>query len=353
VEWVNREEQSNPGAQPEGRGVRLTTSLDFNLVALAEDDELTLMLELTAPPATVRRGRPPAAIEVVLDCSDSMCGTRLRTAVNALDRLVRWLNTDDRLGLVSFDAEARVVIPAEPLIDKSAVQEAIARIATGAGSNMSAGYATGIAEAGLMLGNAGVTVIVISDGHANLGARRAWEFERQAASAHTRGITTTTLALGPEADGRLLSAIASGGVGTALSATSADVAAALLGGEIDALLQPAVQAVQLEFHPVTSVSSLKVLSDVPVSSARAGAIVELGDLCHGEMRRLIVSLTVEAIDQPGEVKLGTITLRYVTLPSLKPHTFTLPLAVTVVPAPEITRRMRNMAVTSEGRVPAG
>ena len=52
--------------------MRLTTYLDFELVALEHDDELTLMVELAAPPAATRAARAPAAVVVVLDRSSSM-----------------------------------------------------------------------------------------------------------------------------------------------------------------------------------------------------------------------------------------------------------------------------------------
>ena len=327
--------------------MRLTTYLNFDLVALEQDDQLTLMLELAAPPAATRTPRPPAAVEVVLDRSGSMRGTRLRTALIALDRLVSWLDERDHFGLVAFDGGADVVVPAGPLTNKSAVRSAIAHIGPGRGSDAAGGYARGVNEAETMLGEAGATVLLISDGHATLGVRGASELEQTAATARLRGVTTTTLALGPDADVSLLAAIAQGGVGTALSATGPEVAAALLGGEIDGLLQPAVQSVQLELHPMSSVSSVTVLNDVPTISTESGLIVELGDLCHDEMRRLVVSLAVEGIHQPGEMTVADVALHYVALPSLVSHEFTLPLNVTVVPPARAAERVPDPFVTSE------
>lgn len=327
--------------------MRLTTYLDFELVALEQDDELTLMLELTAPPAATRPARSPAAVVVVLDRSGSMRGTRLRTALIALDRLVGWLDERDHFGLVTFDREAAVIVPAGPLSNRSAVRSAIAHIGAGSGSDLAGGYACGVTEAETILAEAGSTVLLISDGHANLDARGTSQLEQCAATARLRGVTTTTLAIGPQAENAPLAAIAHGGVGAALGATGPETAAALLGGEIDGLLTPAVQSVHLELRPVSAVSSLSVLGDVPVTHTEDGLIVELGDLYHEEMRRLVVSLAVEGIHQPGEITVADVTLHYITLPSLVSHAFTLPLSVTVVPAAEAARRPPDRVVTNE------
>ena len=327
--------------------MRLTTYLDVDLVALEQDDQLTLILELATPPAATRAPRPPAAVELVLDRSGSMRGTRLRTALIALDRLVSWLDERDQFGLVAFDSGADVIVPAGPLTNKSAVRSAIAHIGPGRGSDASGGYARGVNEAETMLGEAGATVLLISDGHPTLGVRGASKLEQTAATARLRGVTTTTLAVGPDADVSLLAAIARGGVGTALSGIGPEVAAALLGGEIDGLLQPAAQSVRLELHPMANVSSVAVLNDVPTISTESGLIVELGDLYHDEMRRLVVSLAVEGIHQPGEMTVADVALHYDALPSLVSHEFTLPLNVTVVPPARAADRVPDPVVTSE------
>ena len=190
-------------------------------------------------------------------------------------------------------------------------------------------------------------MLLISDGAVNLGIDSPDELEQRAATARARGITTTTLALGPDADARLLSAIAHGGVGAALATTRPEVAAALLAGEIDGLLQPSVQSVTLELHRAPGVSSIDVLGDVPVIKNGDRLIVELGDLYHDEMRRLVFSAAIDATDRTGAVKVADVTLRYVTLPSLVPHTFELPLEATVVPAPQAARRAANPVVVAE------
>ena len=327
--------------------MRLTTYLDFDHVALEHDDRLTLMLELAAPPRATLTSRMPTAVEVVLDRSSSMRGTSLRTAKIALDRLIEWLEPDDRFGLVAFDREAEVVIPAGPLGDGSAARGALAALETGTGSNLAAGYERGLSEVGWMLGRRGATVILISDGHANGDADEVDDLSRRALAARDRGITTTTLALGPDPDRRLLSTLADSGVGTALAATEPDRAAALLAGEIDGLLQAAVQSVQLELHQAPCVSSLTVVGDTPNDPTQDGVLVELGDLNHDERRRVVIEVDVDGVSELGETTVADVVLTYVTLPSLVPHTFELPLNVVVVPDIQASGRVADPAVATE------
>jgi Ca-activated chloride channel family protein len=57
--------------------MHLSALLDCDLVAVEQTDELTLLVELTAPSPTTTSVRQPATLQVVLDRSGSMAGDRL------------------------------------------------------------------------------------------------------------------------------------------------------------------------------------------------------------------------------------------------------------------------------------
>src|SRR5262245_26839940 len=102
----------------------LTTTLDVDLVAVETADEVAVLLDLSAPPAT-RGARQPQTLQVVLDRSGSMTGERLDAAKDALEALVTRLDPADAFGLVAFDDAVQVVVPAAPLSDKAATVSAI------------------------------------------------------------------------------------------------------------------------------------------------------------------------------------------------------------------------------------
>jgi Ca-activated chloride channel family protein len=96
--------------------MHIRTQLDVDVVALQTDDTVTVLLELVAPaapepdPAQVPAERTAV---VVLDRSGSMAGPRLDAAKRALRDLVARLDDRDRFGLVVFDDQRHVEIPAE------------------------------------------------------------------------------------------------------------------------------------------------------------------------------------------------------------------------------------------------
>ena len=66
--------------------MHLSTRLDVDLVAVEQTDELTLLVELTAPTPTTTAKRQPATLQIVLDRSGSMGGDRLEGAKTARAR---------------------------------------------------------------------------------------------------------------------------------------------------------------------------------------------------------------------------------------------------------------------------
>src|SRR5215213_880590 len=149
--------------------MRLNTQLDVDLVAVESEDRVSLLLELAAPQADAAKPRAPGTLQVVLDRSGSMAGERLDAALRALDSLITRLDPSDRFGLVCFDDEVQVTVPAGPLVDKDAVRQLIAGIYSGGMTNLSSGYLRGLQEVSRVAGDDGATLLLLSDGHANQG----------------------------------------------------------------------------------------------------------------------------------------------------------------------------------------
>ncbi|MGH2950490.1 MAG: VWA domain-containing protein, partial [Solirubrobacterales bacterium] len=95
--------------------MKINTALDYDLIAVESEDLVHVLLELTAPTPSNQAERPPATLQVVLDRSGSMADGRLGAALQAIDGLLGHLRADDRVGLVIFDNEVAVPVPAGPL----------------------------------------------------------------------------------------------------------------------------------------------------------------------------------------------------------------------------------------------
>src|SRR5919112_873891 len=174
-----------------------------------------------------------------------MAGGRLEGAVKALEASVTRLDAGDNFGVVIFDDEAAVIVPAAPLTDKERVIHRLRALRAGGMTDLSAGYLRGLQEITRAAHGAGGTLLVISDGHANRGLKDPDRFTDLAARGQQQGIVTTTLGYGLEYDETLLAAVARAGTGSHHVAEDPEAAAALIAAEVDHLLNRTVMATSL------------------------------------------------------------------------------------------------------------
>jgi Ca-activated chloride channel family protein len=327
--------------------MHLSALLDCDLVAVEQTDELTLLVELTAPSPTAPAKRQPATLQVVLDRSGSMSGDRLEGAKSALINLVDRLDPSDNLGVLAFDNDTQVVVPAGPLTNKTAVKHAIAAVDAGGSTDLSSGYLRGLQEAQRLAGPTGATLLLVSDGHANAGVTDPVQLGQVATRARSKNVTTSTLGFGLGYDERLLAALARGGAGNELFAEEADTAVALIAGEVDGLLTQVAQAASLRLTWTDHVAGISVLNDLPVVGLPDGAMLELGTFYAGETRRLLVKLSVPGIPALGLTQVATLEFTHVSLPDVVQHSTTVPVMVNVVPGDQAAGRIPDPKVRSE------
>ena len=327
--------------------MHLTTRLDFDLVAVESTDELTLLVELTAPTPSDSVARQPATLQIVLDRSGSMSGDRLEGAKTALLALVDRLDPRDNLGVVAFDDQVELTVAAGPLSNKSAVKQAIAAIEPGGGTDLSAGYLRGLQEARRVAGPAGGTVLLISDGHANAGVTDPEALGKVAAQARAHAITTSTVGFGLGYDETLLAALARGGSGNEHFAEEADTAIALISGEVDGLLAQVSQAASLRVRWSDNVARASIVNDLPCTKLPDGFQVELGSFYAGETRRLMITLAIPGIADLGLAEVASLELTHVSLPDLVQHSIRTPVHVNVVPGDQAAGRVQDPQVRSE------
>jgi Ca-activated chloride channel homolog len=327
--------------------VRVTAHLDVEMIAIETDDQLSVMIELNAPPASDEADRAPSTLEIVLDRSGSMQGGRLAGAKTALASLVDRLDPRDHFGLVVFDDKADVVVPATRLTDKAAAKRAIAGVQTRGSTDLSGGYLRGLQEARRVAGSSGATVLVISDGHANAGVVDPDALARVAAEAYTHGVTTSTLGFGLGYDEQIMSAMARGGSGNEHFAEEPDTAVALIAGEVEGLLAQTAQAASLHVRLTPAVRGVLVVNDLPANAVDDGLLIELGGFYAGETRKLVLTFDIPAVAALGLTEVATLTFTYVELPALAQHTVTVPVHVNVVPGDQAAGRVPDPVVRTE------
>jgi len=328
--------------------MHISAHLDVDVVAVETEDQLSVLIELTAPWAPPSdTPRPASTLEVVLDRSGSMRGDRLDGAKAALVRLIDRLDPTDNFGLVAFDDQVDNVVPAGQLTSKAQVKDAIAAVHARNSTDLSAGYLRGLQEARRVGGPAGATVLLISDGHANAGIVDPDTLAGVAAEAREHNVTTSTLGYGLGYDERIMSALARGGTGNELFAEEPDTAIALIAGEVEGLLTQTAQAASLLVRLSPQVRAVQVVNDLPVTTTGDGVMVELGSFYADEVRKILLVLDAPGIASLGLAELATLEFTYVELPALKQHTVVVPLHVNVVPGDQAAGRIPDPVVRTE------
>ncbi len=326
--------------------------LDLDLVALEAADQLTLMLDLTAPITDKAKNRAPQAIQVVLDRSGSMDGAPLESAKGSLLKLVDRLAPQDFFGLVAFDDQALVILPMRRVQDCHIpeLRQVIRNLQTGGSTDISAGYLMGLRELARVDNAAASTLLLISDGHANAGEKDPKVLQSIATKHASDRITTSTIGLGVGYDELILEALATGGGGAHRFASTVDEAVGAIAAEVNDLLDKSVVNAVLRVRPVaglTEAPKIQVLQRLPFWKDGEDYVVQLGDLYAGENRRFVIGLDVPSITALGLAKVADIVIEYLNLAEMTEISVTMPVNVNVVPADVAAGRVPDPIVRAE------
>ena len=326
--------------------------LDLDLVALEAADQLTLMLDLTAPISDKAKNRAPQAIQVVLDRSGSMSGEPLESAKGSLLKLVDRLAPQDFFGLVAFDDAALVVVPMRPVQDHHipSLRQAIRQLNTGGSTDISAGYLMGLRELTRVTTVGASTLLLISDGHANSGEQDPKILASIATKHAGQRVTTSTIGLGNGYDEIILEALATGGGGAHRFASTIDEAVGAIAAEVSDLLDKSAVNAVLRVKPVqglTQPPQIQVIQRLPFWKDGEDYVVQLGDLYAGENRRFIIGLEVPGIAALGLAKVADIVVEYLNLAEMTEISVTMPVQVNVVPVDIAAGRIPDPIVRAE------
>lgn len=296
--------------------MELNTRLDrgryrWNSPDLSTDDRASLLVDVTAPALPDRERTAATNLVVVLDRSGSMGGGRLTHAKRALRDVVDRLSPGDTFGLITFDDEVEVVVPAGPVTDRDRIKRAVDGVSPRGSTDLGAGLLRGLKEARRLEATEGVRVLLISDGHANRGATDADVLGARTAEFIDQRITTSTLGMGLGYDEVLLDAISRSGAGNQHFAEEADTAAGAIGSECGELLGQRFLQCRLTVTRGNGVRSVSVLNDATVRPFGDGVSIELGNLAPEQSVSLVLQFDPKPAPKPGRRKVATVRLAWV------------------------------------------
>jgi Ca-activated chloride channel family protein len=266
-------------------------------------------------------------IVVVLDRSGSMAAdNRLPYAQEAVRRLVRQLQAEDRFALVTFDAVAVVDTELTPVTD--AARERIVRRVNALQPGSSTNISDGLLKArALLQEHAGEgpdgpaptqsrqrnrKVILLSDGEANMGIVDPKELAKIAASFTGYSAVLSTIGMGLGFNETLMAALADYGMGHYAYLEHLEKLGEILEQDMSDTRQVFASASSLEIAcgdgvTVTDVGGYPIDLTTQPGTAR----VATGQLLGGAKKHFVVTMTVPT-NRLGEVALGNVKLHYTT-----------------------------------------
>ena len=332
--------------------MKVKALLDIDLVALESTEKVTMMLDMTAPITDAAMSRPGQAVEVVLDRSGSMSGPVFNSAKESILKLIDRLAPQDSFGLIAFDNQALIIAPIRTMADHDmpALRKAVREMQTGGNTDISAGYTMGLRELSRVATDAGATLLLISDGHANSGEQDPAVLAQIATTHATNKVTTSTIGLGTGYDEKILEALAQGGNGAHRFAYTIDEAIGAIAAEVDDLLEKSVVNAVLRFTPsplLTSNPRIEILQRLPHFKEGDTYVVQLGDLYAGENRRFVIDIEVPGMPALGLATIADITLEYLDVAKMEEITVSMPVQVNVVPDDVAKGRLADPVVRAE------
>lgn len=245
------------------------------------------------------RGNVPLNLCLVLDYSGSMAGQPLKTVQQAACRLVDKLRSDDRLSVVIFNHQARVLVGQQLVSNPSAIKQQINSIRASGGTAIDEGLKLGIEEVAKGKEGSISQIFLLTDGENEHGDNnRCLKLAHLSADYN---LTLSTLGFGDHWNQDVLERIADAGGGS-LSYIQTPEAAV---DEFTRLFTR-IQAVSLtnahlifNLLPSVRLAELKPIAQVAPETVELTTLqeasqvsVRLGDLMVGVPRIILVNLYI-------------------------------------------------------------
>lgn len=286
--------------------VTLDVAQDVAFVPAGEASELWAVVRVAADEGDCDE-RPPISVALVIDTSGSMEGRPIEAAREAALAVVEALQDGDRLTLVSFDSEARLVVESTEIDGgtREDLRERIEGMEARGTTDLARGLELALRDLERVLEPGVVArLVLLSDGVPN----DAGPVIGLAMQAAARGITITAFGFGLDYDATLLGSIAQTTGGSFHSIEDAGEIAPMFRAE-----NARLQGVVARGMSMTLVSGPKVRIEEVVGQGIGlgeSAVLGLGDLSRGEERVVAVRLSVEGHREGAAVEVMDVVLSY-------------------------------------------
>jgi uncharacterized protein YegL len=271
------------------------------VIPAAGTTETHILLRVRAPDVTPGEG-PRVQTVLVLDSSGSMSGDPMAHVIDSSRRIVDILHDDDALGVVAFASTARTVSPLRTLRAEARhdCKRELLSLAAG-GSTFLSGAVEHAADL-LPPAPDGVRqlLLVLSDGHPNVGLRTPPEFAALGGRLRARDLSVSTLGFGANHNDAVMVALADAAGGRYAFVASPALAGSSFARCLGAVRDKVCAGLSLHLRLVPGAEVVRVLGDAQVTVTAAGLRVALSDLVLGDTLDVVVKVTLTPGGHRGE-----------------------------------------------------
>ena len=202
------------------------------------DNETHALLQITADEGLTLPTREKSLnLAIVIDRSGSMDGRPLDEAKKAAIMMVQRMSAEDRVAVVTYDSEARVIVPSTLCVDRQSIIERIRQVTCGGTTALHDGWLLGAEEVARQKTPTSLNrVLLLSDGNANVGLQDVDAIKSQCAQLADNEVTTSTYGLGHQFNEHLMIGMADAGLGQGYYGETADDLADPFNEEFELLL---------------------------------------------------------------------------------------------------------------------
>lgn len=302
------------GGENAGSGNWIAGSPVRTRVVVGADGETYVGVWIDAPDQVegVTIARQPMALSLVVDTSGSMSGEKIQNARIAASSLLESMQDGDIVSLYSFSNGVMQIAAPTTVSQQTrpALMQAVNYLHAGGGTNMFAGVTTAVqAVAQAPTSHPVRRVVLISDGHANIGPSDPGSLGTLAANGTEYGVQVSAIGVGLDYDENTLGALAVQSSGRLYHLEHPYQMAQILEQEVQLLSRTIATNAYIEVVPAPGVTILEGVS--------TGAVVQegrlrlpLGSVYAGQQRDLLFRARVATGGRPGERQLATARLVY-------------------------------------------
>eukprot|EP00615_Pteridomonas_danica_P002409 CAMPEP_0114348680 /NCGR_PEP_ID=MMETSP0101-20121206/14895_1 /TAXON_ID=38822 ORGANISM="Pteridomonas danica, Strain PT" /NCGR_SAMPLE_ID=MMETSP0101 /ASSEMBLY_ACC=CAM_ASM_000211 /LENGTH=490 /DNA_ID=CAMNT_0001486737 /DNA_START=192 /DNA_END=1664 /DNA_ORIENTATION=- len=316
----------------EHQGVEVTISTEYSHYPLNSASDILVGVNLRAPPTPSNKDRAPVDCVVVSDVSGSMDGPKIDLLRETGKLLLNEFTEKDRVGLVTFDSDAKVQFPIQSITENARLKaiKIVDYFRSGSSTNLSGGLFAGISQLidDVKANRSHIrTILLMTDGQATHGLKTSSEIVPILIKMlKDTGITLHTFGYGSNHDSSFLRDISNAGKGSYYFVENVDDIRSAFGDCLGGMLSVVAQNLELELEAINGASISKFYhKNAIMIEENKKYRIPFADLYGDEQRDVLLNMALSPKTQEEEedntkpsAQILKASLQYIDVIAAKP-----------------------------------